>query len=58
MQRVAIVGAGETGATAALTLARLECAGEITLIDAGGSIAAGKALDILQSGPIAGTGFA
>jgi malate dehydrogenase len=56
MKTVAIVGAGEVGATAALTLARLECAGEIRLIDDGGSIAAGKALDILQSGPIAGTG--
>ena len=28
--------------------------GQITLIDASGAIAAGKALDILQSGPIAG----
>jgi len=56
MKTVAIVGAGEIGATAALTLARLECARAIVLIDASGSIAAGKALDILQSGPIAGTG--
>jgi malate dehydrogenase len=54
MQTVAIIGAGEIGATTALTLARLECAGAIRLIDASGTVAAGKALDILQSGPIGG----
>ena len=54
MQTVAIIGAGDIGATAALTLARLECAGTIRLIDAGGTVATGKALDILQSRPIAG----
>ncbi len=54
MPRVAIIGAGDIGATTALTLARRECAGSITLIDGSGAIAAGKALDILQSGPISG----
>jgi malate dehydrogenase len=54
MHTVAIIGAGDIGATAALMLARLECAGAVTLIDASGTVAAGKALDILQSGPIAG----
>jgi malate dehydrogenase len=54
MQTVAIIGAGEIGAITALMVARLECARQITLIDASGTVAAGKALDILQSGPIDG----
>ena len=54
MQSVVIIGAGEIGATTALALARLECAREIRLVGASGTVAAGKALDILQSGPIEG----
>jgi malate dehydrogenase len=54
MQTVAIIGAGEIGATTALTLARLGCAGAIRLIDSSGSVAEGKALDILQAGAIQG----
>jgi malate dehydrogenase len=54
MQTVAIIGAGEIGAITALSVARLECARQITLVDASGTVAAGKALDLLQSGPIDG----
>ncbi len=54
MTRVAIVGAGETGAAVARALAEREAAREIRLIDPA-SAAAGKALDILQSGPISGS---
>jgi malate dehydrogenase len=55
MPRVAIVGAGETGAAVARALAEREAAREIRLIDPASAAAAGKALDILQSGPIAGS---
>src|ERR671912_1890007 len=54
MQSVVIIGAGEIGATTALALARLGCAREIRLVGNSGTVAAGKALDILQAGPIEG----
>ena len=54
METVAIIGAGDIGATTARALAQLQCAGEIRLIDRNGAVAAGKALDIQQSGPIEG----
>lgn len=52
----AIIGAGELGAAVAARLAARDRVGDVRLIDAAGngSIAAGKALDILQSGPIDG----
>lgn len=52
MKTVAIIGAGETAAHLARTLAPLEVAGEIRLIDPAAQVALGKALDIQQSGPI------
>ncbi len=52
MRSVAIIGAGELGATIARTLAGRDSISEIRLIDEAVSIAAGKALDIQQAGPI------
>jgi malate dehydrogenase len=52
----AIIGAGEIGGAVAHALARREWASRILLVDAGGSAAAGKALDIQQSGAIEGFG--
>ena len=49
---MAIIGAGELGATIARTLAGRDSLGEIRLIDEAGDIAAGKALDIHQTGPV------
>ena len=56
MEFVAIIGAGELGAAVAARLAARDRVRELRLIDpaGAGSIAAGKALDIQQSGPIEG----
>lgn len=51
---VAIIGAGELGGSLAHVLARRGIARRIQLIDAAGQVAAGKALDIMQTGPIEG----
>jgi malate dehydrogenase len=51
---IAIIGAGSLGGTVAHTLAVADRVGEIRLIDSEERIAQGKALDIRQSGPIAG----
>jgi malate dehydrogenase len=53
---IAIIGAGELGAAVAARLAARDRVGDVRLVDAAGagSIAAGKALDIQQSGPIEG----
>ena len=53
MSTVAIVGAGPIGAAIAHRLAERSRVRAILLIDEGASVAAGKALDIRQSGPIA-----
>ncbi|HEY7169325.1 MAG TPA: hypothetical protein VH417_00690 [Vicinamibacterales bacterium] len=53
MQEVAIIGAGELGGDIASALARRDLAARIRLLDPTGDVAAGKALDILQAGPIA-----
>jgi len=55
MKRVAIVGAGEIGAAVARALAEHEVVREVTLIDQSSLVASGKALDILQSGPLEGS---
>lgn len=55
MDSIAIIGAGELGATIAHTIARGGRVGDIRLIDDAVAIAAGKALDIRQSGPIDGS---
>ena len=54
MTIVTILGAGELGGSVAHALARAERVGRVVLIDEGGTIAAGKALDIQQSGAIDG----
>jgi malate dehydrogenase len=55
MQTVAIIGAGAIGALTARCLAALELVSAIRLIDATGTVAAGKALDLLQAGPVDGS---
>jgi len=52
MARVAIVGAGELGGALAHKLAARDRIGSVCLIDASRGVAAGKVLDIRQSGPI------
>src|SRR5438105_1055505 len=54
MSSVAILGAGELGGALAHLLARSNAVREIRLIDDGGTIAAGKALDISQAGAVEG----
>jgi malate dehydrogenase len=54
MSTVTVLGAGELGGSVAHALARAERVGRVVLIDEGGTIAAGKALDIQQSGAIDG----
>ena len=49
---IAILGSGALGATVAHALALRDRIDEVRLIDDGGTIARGKALDILQSSPI------
>jgi malate dehydrogenase len=54
MPTVCIVGAGELGGSVAHALARGEHVSRVVLIDDGGTVAAGKALDIQQAGAIEG----
>lgn len=54
MTTAAIIGAGDIGGAIAHALARRQSANRVWLIDAAGSAAAGKALDIQQSGAIEG----
>ncbi|MGE0448511.1 MAG: hypothetical protein AB7Q29_02910 [Vicinamibacterales bacterium] len=54
MIEVAILGAGELGGALAHVLARRRVVRRIQLIDAAGGVARGKALDIMQTGPIEG----
>jgi malate dehydrogenase len=54
MSMVAILGAGPLGATIAHKLAERARVREICLIDESAAVAAGKALDIRQSGPVDG----
>jgi malate dehydrogenase len=54
MARVAIVGGGEVGGLLAHVLARREIASDIHLVDDNPKVAAGKALDITQAGPVEG----
>jgi len=51
---VAILGAGELGGSLAHVLARREIVRSIRLLDPAGQVAAGKALDIMQTGPVEG----
>lgn len=52
MSLVAILGAGDIAAAAAQALAARDCARTILLVDAAAGAAAGKALDIQQSGAV------
>lgn len=54
MPEVVIVGAGPIGGALAFQLARRDAAPSIALVDPSGQIAAGKALDIAQAGPVQG----
>ena len=54
MKTVAILGAGELGATLARRLAETGRFARVCLVDADEGRAKGKALDLLQSGPIEG----
>ena len=54
MTTVAIIGAGELGGAAAQSLASRDRVSRVLLIDAASQVAAGKALDIQQAGPIDG----
>ena len=54
MNTVAIVGAGEIGGATAQALAAHDQISRVLLIDAAGDAAAGKALDIQQSGAVDG----
>jgi malate dehydrogenase len=51
---VVILGAGELGGTLAHMVARSQAASTVRLIDDAGQVAAGKALDIMQTAPIEG----
>jgi len=52
MREAAIIGAGELGGALAGRLARRDVVRTVTLIDDGGRIAEGKALDIAQAAPV------
>jgi malate dehydrogenase len=56
MPLIAIIGAGPIGSALAHTLAGRSRVREIRMIDPAGDVARGKALDILQSGPIENVG--
>ncbi len=51
--KIAVIGAGNVGATLALFLAQKEL-GDIALVDLNGDMAKGKALDMMQSGAVFG----
>jgi malate dehydrogenase len=51
--KLSVVGAGNVGASAALYLAEAEM-GDVTLVDIVEGVAKGKALDLLQAGPVRG----
>jgi len=54
MSTVAIIGAGDLGGAVAQALASRDSVGRILLIDTAANVAAGKALDIQQSGAVDG----
>ncbi len=53
MPKIAVVGAGNVGASTALYAAEAEL-GDVTLIDILEGVAKGKALDLLEAGPVRG----
>ncbi len=52
--KVAIIGAGNVGATVALAVAQQDIVSEVVLLDIKEGVAEGKALDIWESGPVHG----
>jgi malate dehydrogenase len=54
LQTIAVIGAGELGATLARRLAAAESARRVLVLDPDEGKARGKALDILQEGPVDG----
>ena len=58
MSTVAVIGAGDLGGAVAQALAARGCVARIVLVDAAANAAAGKALDIQQSGAVDGFGAA
>ena len=54
MSSVAIIGAGSLGGAVAQALAARDRVRRVLLVDAAAGVAAGKALDILQSGAVSG----
>jgi malate dehydrogenase len=52
MSVVSILGAGDIGAATAFALARRSRVGDVRLVDTAADVAAGKALDMRQTGPI------
>lgn len=54
MLTVSIIGAGDLGGAVAQTLAERDRIDRVLLVDVAGAVAAGKALDIQQMGPIHG----
>ena len=53
-QKIAVIGAGHVGATTAQRLAEAELARVVAMVDVVEGIPQGKALDILESGPVYG----
>ena len=51
--KIALIGAGNIGGTLAHLIGLKEL-GDVVMFDVFGGVAAGKALDIMQSGPIDG----
>ena len=51
--KVTVVGAGNVGATAAQLIAQADLA-DVVMIDVAGELAAGKALDMMESAPVLG----
>ena len=49
---IVILGAGDLGATVARQAAAADIAARVVLVDDAGAVAAGKALDIAQAGPV------
>src|SRR3970040_3150536 len=52
MKKITVIGAGNVGATTAQRLAEKEFAEEVILLDVVEGIPQGKALDMLESGPV------
>ena len=52
MKKITVIGAGNVGATTAQRLAEKELAEEVVLLDVVEGVPQGKALDMLESGPV------